>query len=70
MVSAGANYTVASLGPASGRRLEVLKDEMAAPAGKALVRVIQASLKQDMVTVTYERVSLLSNWPSARSRRT
>ncbi len=53
MVSAGANYTVASLGHASGRRLEVLKDEMAAPAGKALVRVIQASLKQDMVTVTY-----------------
>lgn len=53
MVSAGANYTVASLGPATGRRLEVLKDEMAAPAGKALARVIQASLKQDMVTVTY-----------------
>ena len=53
MVSAGANYTVASLGPATARRLEVLKDEMAAPAGKALVRVIQASLKQDMVTVTY-----------------
>jgi hypothetical protein len=53
MVSAGANYTVASLGPAAGRRLEVLKDDMAAPRGKALVRVIQASLKQDMVTVTY-----------------
>ena len=53
MVSAGANYTVVSLGPATGRRLEVLKDDMAAPSGKALVRVIQASLKQDMVTVTY-----------------
>ncbi|HYB19032.1 MAG TPA: DUF4397 domain-containing protein [Streptosporangiaceae bacterium] len=53
MVSAGEDYTVASLGPATGRRLEVLKDEMAAPTGKALVRVIQASLKQDMVTVTY-----------------
>ena len=53
MVSAGANYTVASLGPAAGRHLEVLKDDMAAPRGKALVRVIQASLKQDMVTVTY-----------------
>jgi Domain of unknown function (DUF4397) len=52
MVSAGANYTVASLGPATARRLEVLKDDMAAPQGKALVRVIQASLKQDMVTVT------------------
>jgi Domain of unknown function (DUF4397) len=52
MVNAGANYTVASLGPATARRLEVLKDDMAAPKGKALVRVIQASLKQDMVTVT------------------
>jgi len=58
MVSAGANYTVASLGPATGRRLEVLKDEMAAPTGKALVRVIQASLKQDMVTVTYGQAVL------------
>jgi len=53
MVSAGANYTVASLGPAAARRVEVLKDDMAAPKGKALVRVIQASLKQNMVTVTY-----------------
>jgi hypothetical protein len=52
MVSAGTNYTVASLGPATSRRLEVLKDDMAAPRGKALVRVIQASLKEDMVTVT------------------
>lgn len=51
MVSAGTNYTVASLGPATGRRLEVLQDDMAAPKGKALVRVIQASVKQDMVTV-------------------
>lgn len=52
MVSSGTNYTVASLGPATARRLEVLKDAMSAPKGKALVRVIQASLKQDQVTVT------------------
>ena len=58
MVSAGANYTVASLGPAAGRRLEVLKDDMSAPGGKALVRVIQASLKQDMVTVIYGQNAL------------
>jgi hypothetical protein len=43
---------VASLGPATGRRLEVLNDQMAAPKGKVLVRVIQASLKQHVVTVT------------------
>jgi hypothetical protein len=53
MVSAGTNYTVASLGPASARRIEVLRDEMAAPKGSALIRVIQASLKQDQVTVSY-----------------
>jgi Domain of unknown function (DUF4397) len=53
MVSAGTNYTVASLGPATARRIEVLKDQMAAPKGSALVRVIQASLKQDEVTVSY-----------------
>jgi hypothetical protein len=52
MVSAGTDYTVASLGPATGRRLEVLNDQMAAPKGKVLVRVIQASLKQHVVTVT------------------
>jgi hypothetical protein len=53
MVSAGTNYTVASLGPASARRIEVLRDEMAAPKGSALIRVIQASLKQDQVTISY-----------------
>ena len=52
MVSAGTNYTVASLGPAAGRRLEVLKDQMAAPKRPALVRVIQASQQQDQVTVS------------------
>jgi Domain of unknown function (DUF4397) len=52
MVSAGTDYTVASLGPASARRLEVLKDQMAAPKGSALVRVIQASVKQNLVTVS------------------
>ncbi len=51
MVSAGTNYTVASIGPASARRLVVLQDQLAAPEGKVLVRVIQASLKQPRVTV-------------------
>jgi len=55
MVSAGTDYTVASIGPATARRLEVLQDQMAAPKGTALVRVIQASLKQAHVTVSYGR---------------
>jgi hypothetical protein len=52
MVSAGTNYTVASLGSATGRRLQVLQDQIAAPSGEALVRVIQASSKQPRVTVS------------------
>jgi hypothetical protein len=58
MVSAGTNYTVASLGPATARRIEVLRDQMAAPKGAAHIRVIQASLKQDQVTVSYGGVVL------------
>jgi hypothetical protein len=53
MVSAGMSYTLVSLGPATARRIEVLRDQMAAPNGSALVRVIQASLKQDRVSVSY-----------------
>ena len=52
MVSAGTNYTVASLETAAGRRLQVLQDQIAAPNGEALVRVIQASSKQPQVTVS------------------
>ena len=52
MVSAGTNYTVASIGFATGRRLKVLQDRMAGPSGEALVRVIQASSKQPRVTVS------------------
>jgi hypothetical protein len=52
-VVAGHAYTVAGLGPESGLRLQVLDDQLATPHGQALVRVIQASLKQQVVTVTY-----------------
>lgn len=52
MVSAGTNYTVASLESSAGRRLQVLQDRVTAPGGQALVRVIQASPKQPQVTVS------------------
>src|SRR6202453_2447859 len=45
-------YTVAGMGPESGLRLQVLDDQLTTPPGKALVRVIQASLKQQTVKVT------------------
>lgn len=52
-VVAGNAYTVAGLGPESGLRLQVLHDDLRTPSGKALVRVIQASLREHVVTVTY-----------------
>ncbi|MBV9094276.1 MAG: DUF4397 domain-containing protein [Streptosporangiaceae bacterium] len=53
MIMAGHAYTVAGVGPASGLRLQVMDDELSTPPGQALVRVIQASLKQHVVTVTF-----------------
>ena len=48
-VKADHAYTVAGMGPESGLRLQVLDDNLTTPAGKSLVRVIQASLKQQVV---------------------
>ena len=53
LVSSRTAYTVAGVGPNPGLREEVLQDQMAPPMGKALVRVIQASLKEHQVTVSY-----------------
>src|SRR5712691_4398130 len=50
-VATGAAYTVAGMGPASGLRLQVLRDKLMTPHGKALVRTIQASMHQNAVTV-------------------
>jgi hypothetical protein len=60
-VAAGHAYTVAGMGPAAGLRLQVIPDKLRTPPGKALVRVIQASLQQDKVTVTAGRATLASN---------
>jgi hypothetical protein len=50
-IAAGNAYTVAGMGPASGLRLQVMHDDLTTPPGKVLVRVIQASLQQNIVTV-------------------
>jgi Domain of unknown function (DUF4397) len=50
-VHPGAAYTVAGMGPAKGLRLEVLADRLRTPRGKALVRIIQASLAQHRITI-------------------
>jgi hypothetical protein len=51
-VNAGDAYTAAGIGPHSRLRVQVLRDATAAPAGRVLVRVIQASLRTREVTVT------------------
>jgi Domain of unknown function (DUF4397) len=64
-VAAGKAYTVAGMGPASGLRLQVFQDALTTPKGKSLVRVIQASLQQQKVTVTDGSRALASNLPFA-----
>jgi len=51
-IKAGHAYTVAGMGPKAGLRLQVMDDQLTTPSGKGLVRVIQASLKQQTVKVT------------------
>jgi hypothetical protein len=58
-VTAGQAYTLASLGPSSAPRVELLNDTLAVPKGKSLVRIIQASLRQSRVTVTAGRYVLV-----------
>ncbi len=60
-IAAGHAYTVAGIGPASGLRLQVIPDRLRTPRGKALVRIIQASMEQDVVTVTAGKTKLASN---------
>jgi hypothetical protein len=46
------------LGPKSGMRLQVIGDQLQCPPGRAMVRVLQASVAQPQVTVTVGRQSL------------
>jgi len=60
-IAAGHAYTVAGMGPESGLRLQVLDDKLTAAPGQAEVRVIQASLKQQVVTVALGSTVLASD---------
>ncbi len=50
-VAAGHAYTVAGMGPFKALRLQVLADRLTTPPGRALVRIIQASLLDKQVSV-------------------
>nr|MDQ2815952.1 DUF4397 domain-containing protein [Actinomycetota bacterium] len=62
-IVAGHAYTVAGVGPRSGLRLQVMNDDLTTPSGKALVRVIQASLKQQTVKVSWDGMVVTSRLP-------
>src|SRR5215472_367225 len=60
-VRAGHAYTVAGMGPAKGLRLQVIPDRLTTPAGRSLVRVIQASLRYQKITVDANHRTLAKN---------
>jgi hypothetical protein len=59
-IAAGRAYTAAAVGLRPGLRLQILDDDLTTPAGQALVRVIQASLKQHVVTVRWDGQVIVS----------
>jgi hypothetical protein len=60
-IKAGNAYTVAGMGPAKGLRLQVIPDRLNTPPGKSLVRVIQASLHYQKITVDANHRTLAKN---------
>jgi Domain of unknown function (DUF4397) len=60
-IAAGHAYTVAGMGPESGLRLQVLDDDLTTPSGSSEARVIQASLKDQVVTVDLGSTALASS---------
>ena len=71
-VAAGDAYTVAGLGPYSALALDVLNDQLNVPAGRAGVRVIEASLQSPDVTVTAGTDDIATNlhFPSVTGYQT
>ncbi len=64
-IKPGGAYTVAGMGPAKGLRLQVLRDRLATPKGKVLVRIIQASLREHRVTIRAGHGVIARNVPFA-----
>jgi hypothetical protein len=59
-VSSGSAYTALAVGPRSGLRLRIFHDDLTTPTGKALVRVVQASMKHPEVTVSWGGTTIAS----------
>ena len=65
MIKSGRAYTAAAVGPRTALRLQVIGDDLTTPPGKALVRVVQASLKHRTVTVRWDGKTVASKRPFA-----
>src|SRR5689334_10738391 len=68
-VTAGGAFTVAGMGPAKGLRLQVLRDRLTTPPDKSLVRVIQASLRYQKITVMANHRTLAKQLKDRKSTR-
>ena len=64
-VSSGSAYTALAVGPRSGLQLRIFHDDLTTPPGKALVRVVQASMKDPQVTVRWGGNTIASKLPFA-----
>jgi hypothetical protein len=60
-VAADSAYTVAGMGAPNAVKLVVLPDRLRAPKGKILIRVIQASVRPRLVTVTADEQVLANS---------
>jgi len=64
-VTAGSAYTALAVGPRSGLKVRVFRDDLSTPSGQALVRVVQASMKHPQVTVSWDGKIIASKLPFA-----
>ncbi len=64
-VASGSAYTALAVGPRTGLRVRVFRDDLTTPPGKALVRVVQASMKHPQVTVSWDGKVIASKLPFA-----
>jgi hypothetical protein len=64
-VSSGTAYTALAVGPRTGLKLRIFRDDLTTPAGQVLVRVVQASMKHPRVTVSWGGKTIASKLPFA-----
>jgi hypothetical protein len=64
-ISTGDAYTALAVGPRAGLRLRIFHDDLTTPAGKVLVRVVQASMKHPQITVGWAGKTIANKLPFA-----